>query len=69
MKKKYDRTVARIAGNLLSGADSLPYVGDGVHGESGDKRRRELARQAVALARAIVAEAERTEPKEDADGQ
>ena len=58
-KKKYDSTVARIAGNLLSGheqffcitRDGLP-VFDGA-----------LVAEAVLAARAIVREVERTEPK------
>lgn len=51
-KRKYDSTIARIAGNLLSG--SWPEGAD---------RREELARLAVMMARAVVAEVERTEPK------
>lgn len=49
--KKYDSTVARIAGNLLSGNydKSLNFA--------------ENAQRAVELARAIVAETERTEPE------
>jgi hypothetical protein len=53
-ERKYDSTVARIAGNLLSGAaaDWLP-----------DNTRGWTVRQAVATARAIVAETKRTEPE------
>jgi hypothetical protein len=51
--RKYDSTVARIAGNLLSGFPFDEYNSD-------DTIR--LAREAVALARAIVAETERTQP-------
>lgn len=52
-KKKYDSTVARIAGNIVSGwnhsaiADSDTII--------------KMARQAVLIARAIVGEVERTE--------
>lgn len=52
-KRKYDSTVARIAGNLLSG---FPF--DEV---SADDTIR-MIREAVAMARGIVAETERTEP-------
>lgn len=58
MRRKYDSTVARIAGNILSGNGYL-VLGDG---ESAENSRREYARFAVALARAVVAEVERTEP-------
>jgi hypothetical protein len=51
-KKKYDTTIARIAGNLLSGYDRA----------INDSMREAMARDAVALARAIVAEVQRTEP-------
>ncbi len=53
--KKYDSTVARIAGNILSGY--VPLLDDG-----NVDRRLEVIRTAVAMARAIVAEVERTEP-------
>jgi len=53
-KKKYDSTVARIAGNLLSGFPFDEYsLDDGLR----------LVSEAVAMARAIVAETERTEPE------
>ena len=54
-KRKYDATVARIAGNLLSGnpEDWLPCG-----------RRDQAVEAAVSTARAIVAEVERTEPEE-----
>jgi hypothetical protein len=53
-KRKYDSTVARIAGNLLSGmmATNPPI-------SAGD------IKNAVEAARAIVAEVERTEPSPD----
>ena len=55
--RDYDSTVARIAGNILSGhltaAMELTEHDLGV-----------LARSAVRLARAIVEETRRTEPKE-----
>lgn len=56
-KKKYDSTVARIAGNLLSG--SLHVYNFNEHGADHIK----VVRGAVAMARAIVAETERTEPE------
>jgi hypothetical protein len=52
--RKYDSTVARIAGNLLSGC--VP---------SGALEREQLANFAVALARAIVAATKRTEPAKE----
>lgn len=53
MKRTYDSTVARIAGNLLSG-DSMDWI---------DENVREFRVVAAATARAIVAEVERTEPE------
>jgi hypothetical protein len=61
LKRKYDSTIARIAGNLLSGTNAVK-----VHGAYGDDALRHLAQQAVRLARAIVAEVERTEPESKA---
>lgn len=60
MKRKYDSTVARIAGNLLSGM-SFGSV----------ERDRHQVLLAVQVARLIVAECERTEQPEsdDAVGQ
>lgn len=57
-KRKYDSTVARIAGNIAAGLvgyddQSGPYVPD--------QHQEHTAKIAVALARAIVAEVERTE--------
>jgi hypothetical protein len=58
-QRKYDSTVARIAGNLLSGNAYL--FGDASYDQWAVER-------AVAVARAIVAEVQRTEPpKEPAD--
>jgi hypothetical protein len=59
-ERKYDSTVARIAGNLLSGirlwtAEGKPLLSD--------RDRRMLAGEAVALARSIVDETKRTEPQ------
>ncbi len=53
-KKPYDSTVARIAGNLLSGcaADWLP----------GNDGRMDVIERAVETARAIIEEVKRTEP-------
>ncbi len=56
--KKYDSTVARIAGNLLSGAfcrSNWPQTREALE---------LVAEQAVRVARAIVAEVSRTEPQE-----
>lgn len=60
-KRKYDSTVARIAGNLLSGRKPCVdgIVRDGVI----SCRDIDAAEWAVALAREIVAQVERTEPK------
>lgn len=52
MTRKYDSTVARIAGNLLSG------MGPCINQEYED----ESTQWAVAKARAIIAETKRTEP-------
>jgi hypothetical protein len=54
-KPKYDSTVARVAGNVLSG-----MVGSAVFISEGDPDN--LVKAAVILARAIVAEVQRTEP-------
>lgn len=50
--KKYDSTVARIAGNIASGMAEDIYKG----------RVKYVAEMSVNMARAIVAEVERTEP-------
>ena len=63
-KKKYDSTVARIAGNILSGVydyAELHTLGQGVEPHGTDSHT--VAAGAVVLARAIVAEVERTELK------
>lgn len=53
-KRKYDATVARIAGNIAGILEAeRPYATD---------EEMRVAARAVALARAIVAEVERTEP-------
>lgn len=59
-KRDYDSTVARIAGNLLSGMTRISNDPDGLLGDP-EKR---AARWAVNVARAIVAETKRTEPTE-----
>jgi len=59
-KVRYDSTIARIAGNILSGERPGHRIGD----DEGQQRR-VLVRWAVALAREIVAEVKRTEPQED----
>jgi hypothetical protein len=56
-KRKYDSTVARVAGNIASG-----MVRD--RDESGDHFPDEaIAEWSVSLARAIVEEVQRTEPE------
>lgn len=57
-KRKYDSTVARIAGNLLSGA--FEHFNGGAYHEDVIES---TAREAVRWARAIVAEVQRTEPE------
>lgn len=58
MKPKYDTTVARIAGNILGGMLADPNVTAG-----SAESRAILVGNAVTLARAIVAEVQRTEPQ------
>lgn len=53
-KRKYDSTVARIAGNIASGERGRLFTNEAGH--------EAVARECVALARAIVKEVERTEP-------
>jgi len=66
MPKKYDSTVARIAGNLLSGAFDAPdYQRIGYDGEVISEGHDRVVRGAVIIARAIVAEVQRTEPQGD----
>ena len=55
-ERKYDSTVARIAGNLLSGMGRPTWDGELTDNDE------ENARWAVGMARAIVAETKRTEP-------
>lgn len=55
MRKDFNATLARVAGNLLSGAASDWFMG-------GDGRE-DAVRRAVETARAIIAEIERTEPE------
>jgi hypothetical protein len=52
-KRRYDSTVARIAGNLLSGSAESWFM---------PAMRGDAVRRAVETARAIVAETQRTEP-------
>lgn len=52
-QRDYDSTVARIAGNLLSGMRLV-----GIPADVAEER----ARDAVIVARAIIAEVKRTEP-------
>ena len=55
--RKYDSTVARIAGNILSGMRP-DYIYDRVEKA---EQQHVMAQWAVGMARAIVAEVERTE--------
>ena len=65
--KKYDSTVARIAGNIASGLVSKPDPnGSGLNGVDGlSEWARSVTLLSVMLARAIVAETKRTEPEPD----
>lgn len=55
MKPDYDQTVARIAGNIAAGMVSQEKQPSGSV----------LARRAVSIARLIIDEVRRTEPKKD----
>jgi hypothetical protein len=57
-RKKYDSTVARIAGNLLSGSPWLDAIRD-------PYQLTQMARSAVYMAREIVRAAEESEPPKD----
>ena len=59
-KRKYDSTVARIAGNIAGVVLTMPSPPE-LTGRS-DASVAFVARYSVQLARAIVAEVERTEP-------
>lgn len=63
-KRKYDSTVARIAGNIASGLASKPDLkGGGTFGAEGVAEwMQSIVLLSVGLARAIVAETQRTEP-------
>lgn len=54
-KRKYDSTIARIAGNIAAGIVD-GYAWNQINIDT-------IAANVVALARAIVAEIERTEPR------
>lgn len=60
--REYDGTVARIAGNIAAGIVADPHVGV----DASDEEIAAYAVFAVALARRIVDEVKRTEPKEPA---
>lgn len=59
MKKKYDTTVARIAGNIMAGLVTLPVSGDPIETDMRNVRR------AVALARLITNETFFSEADDD----
>ena len=65
-KKNYDSTVARIAGNLLSGVltarDYVSIANSEPFSRHGGGLYTEIKRGAVIAARAIVEEVQRTEP-------
>ena len=61
MARRYDGTVARIAGNLLSGQKDLWDRAD----SEWSGKFEDAARRAVKLARIIVKETVRTEPAEE----
>ena len=56
--RDYDSTVARIAGNIVAGIASR------VDGHLSGDLALDMTQESVALARAIIAEVQRTEPKE-----
>jgi len=65
--RKYDSTIARVAGNIAAGVMGNYSAVLRVFSEAVDDRGIEGARcliaaESVALARAIIAEVERTEP-------
>lgn len=60
--KGYDTTVARIAGNILSGAYDESAL-RGIGNSTDFEWERVAARGAVTLARLIVEETKRTEPE------
>jgi hypothetical protein len=60
-KRKYDSTIARMAGNIAGGLFAAqPQVKDKADAE---KCLREVVLTSVSIARAIVAEVVRTEPE------
>lgn len=61
MTRDYDTTIARIAGNIMSGLINI-YDYDMLVTPD-DIEQHNMARVAVQLARAIVAEVKRTEPE------
>ena len=62
-ERKYDSTVARIAGNIASGlASKTDMNASGLNGPEGIAEWvKSVTMQSVGIARAIVAEVERTE--------
>jgi hypothetical protein len=60
----YDTTLARIAGNIAGRMWRVPKPA-GQIGASLKRTPSEIARESVAIARAIVAEVKRTEPREE----
>lgn len=67
-KPDYDTTLARIAGNIASGLASKQDInGSGFNGPEGIAEwAKSITLISVHLARAIVAEVKRTEPKGEA---
>lgn len=66
-KRRYDSTVARIAGNIASGlASKADLNGSGFNGAKGIAEwMQSIMLMSVGLARLIVKEVERTEPKSE----
>lgn len=63
-KRKYDSTVARIAGNIAGAfMDRVLVVRQGGRMGFTTESVEHVAGASVAIARAIIAEVERTEPK------
>lgn len=61
-QKDYDSTVARIAGNIASGAVIRDFLPSEPGDPTGDQVYRDIAEFTVSVARAIVQETKRTEP-------
>lgn len=65
MKRKYDSTVARMAGNIAGGMVNMDLIGT-VPAEAAAKYVEAIAMVSVDIARAIVTQVIRTEPDDEA---